>query len=984
MQGIGAWITRPWQATNRKTDRLTELGLKPHFSMQIKTSLRHLLQILTGLSICLVDIDLRADVDDWPSYRRDGALSAYSPLKGNLAVAPRLLWSVDLGAKTFPAETVRVEDVNGDGLDEILRITKDALICLSISGTSLWRLPGLRSPSILQIRDFAGDGSQGLLLEEDTGTEIRTSIVDGKSGVQTELCRRRNVFGLRHRFGKILPKVRGQQFCHWWDGQDNELTGPIAHGYLWSFEDGLTRPRRRFQVDVAGVIYSAQHLFADMDRDGREDLIMVSQEQIWIYDLETGRQKSYARWDPSIRSYSSAMALVALRPGDLPSLLLINPHIPGFEVLHWDGTNIHKAWRQVVGLEESQYQQQVQLQGATPDPFIDLDGDGRIEILAQITNEQNDGKSHFVLVDALSGKRLFDQPDLQVRAVDDLDGDGRPELLLKDQLAWRIASWDGQRFRDRWQSTNAAPEFDSHACDPGLARGVGGNSGCNPTLLRGPNHRAEFILALATERWICRLLPGGGLEKVRPANGSESGNASTLLATNRLSWKWDGTTLVTQSNEIRLFRHTIAAKPVYMAPPALVGTLNGQRRIIARTASGSLLSITTDGQNTQTILHNTPGFTQADGLYYTHLGTASLCDLDGDGANEVLASVRQPDGSPCVVAVNGMGEIQKRFQPPADTTQLALGPNGTLGRGKGRWFVARCVRKFGRDTVVAFDGQTGNQLWLRDEFNPPGRTTKFVLHIPSAVLDYDRDGTDDLIALSENFYGILSVRDNRVLVEPFDLTTSLRGHWPAFSTPLLVPQPGNLPPKVFLSRAYAVNYLVDLEGNPIWHWGASRDTTPRNHASLADLDGNGSVEIVTAQADGTLTAFDAEPASKKCPICPSSDAPSHRNRAAHIRWSFQIPSPVGGMPGHNQNSDQDFASADLDGDGQIEILLGGGDGKLYALKDVRGSCSVLWSLDLASRVGSPILSDLNGDGTPEILVPTEDGRLHCLGKPLNP
>jgi outer membrane protein assembly factor BamB len=87
-----------------------------------------------------------------------------------------------------------------------------------------------------------------------------------------------------------------------------------------------------------------------------------------------------------------------------------------------------------------------------------------------------------------------------------------------------------------------------------------------------------------------------------------------------------------------------------------------------------------------------------------------------------------------------------------------------------------------------------------------------------------------------------------------------------------------------------------------------------------------------------------------------------------VRWTYQLPGPV-----------SDFASADLDGDGKMEMLCGAADGKLYALKEKGGKCTTLWSVDLKQMVGSPIIADLNGDGKAEILVTSEDGRLHCLG-----
>lgn len=921
---------------------------------------------------------------DWPSYRRDAALSGNSPLHGGLAKPPQDLWSIDLGGSSIPAETVRIEDVTGDGRDDVLRTSKDRLICQDLRGQTLWQVGALSSPIVLEIRDFAGDGGRGLIVEDNTGTEVRTWIIDGRTGAHRELSRRRNVFGFRHRFGSILAGVRGQQYCHWWDGQDNELTGPIAHGDLWSFEDGVSHPRSRFHVDVSGVIYSAQHLFADMDGDGRNEMVMVSNEQMWVYDLATGRQKGFARWQPGIRSYSSAMALVPLARGELPSLLLINPHIPGVEVLRWDGQNLTRIWKKVIGPDENQYQQQVQIREATPDPYLDLDQDGRLEILAMITNEHADGQPWLSIFDALSGERLMDQPGLLIVAVDDLDGDDKPEVLLREKDVLRIANWDGTHFIDRWRGDDVTPEIKPSTCDRGLARGAIAGPACNPTIVRDATHGTEFVLHFGKEPWNCRLVRGGTLERVHPTPASASLEEGLSKGATHETWNWEGTTLVTKSNKQTTFRYTIPTERSYMAPPALVGTLNGERRVIVRTAEGTLMSYGIEGRDPRPLIQHSPAFTQADGLYYTHLASASICDLKGDGDNRVVACTRGEDGRPSVVAVDGRGQIQRRFVPPPDTLQLALGPTGSLGPGQGRWVVVRCVRKFDRDAVVTFDGRTGETLWQRDHFNVDGRTTKFVLHTPAAVFDYNHDESDDLITLSENFYGIISVKDNRDLVAPIDITSSLRGHWPAFSTPILVPKPGGGSPRVFLSRAYAANYLIDLDGSPVWHFGSSRDTTPRNHVALADLDGDGPVEIVTAQADGILRAFGAESVGEKCPICPPADPLNGRNRAGNVRWTFRIPAPIGGGTGANQNSDQDFASADLDGDGRCEILLGGGDGKLYAIKELMGKCTVLWSVDLGRRVGCPILADLNGDGIAEILVPTEDGRMHCLGRSISP
>src|SRR6476619_5784440 len=101
---------------------------------------------------------------DWPMYRHDPALSAESPLRGGLAEAPRVAWSLDLGGPHVPSESVVVRDVTGDGRDEFLALTADSVACRDNRGRLLWKLDNFLNPAILDVLDFAGDGSRGILL----------------------------------------------------------------------------------------------------------------------------------------------------------------------------------------------------------------------------------------------------------------------------------------------------------------------------------------------------------------------------------------------------------------------------------------------------------------------------------------------------------------------------------------------------------------------------------------------------------------------------------------------------------------------------------------------------------------------------------------------------------------------------------------------------------------------------------------------------
>src|SRR5207248_8531167 len=122
------------------------------------------------------------------------------------------------------------------------------------------------------------------------------------------------------------------------------------------------------------------------------EMVVISHEALWTFDTEDGRQELTATYAPSIRTYSAWIASVKLSPGDAhPALVMINPHIPGLKAVRQDGrSQAATLWKVVVGEKEDQYQVAVRIEPGGPDVVSDLDGDGRSEVLATITNEHGD------------------------------------------------------------------------------------------------------------------------------------------------------------------------------------------------------------------------------------------------------------------------------------------------------------------------------------------------------------------------------------------------------------------------------------------------------------------------------------------------------------------------------------------------------------------------------------------------------------------
>jgi hypothetical protein len=908
---------------------------------------------------------------DWPMYRHDPALTAASPIRGDLAEAPRVAWSLELGGPHVPSESVVVRDVTGHGRDEFLAVAADSVTCRDSRGRLLWKLDGFLNPTILDVLDFAGDGSRGILLTTSRAGRVDTYMVSGRTGEATRLWRDENNFGGHTRVGKLLPGVAGVQIANTASGQ----TPPAAHGgdvRLVSFERGLERPHFRVRQHITGVFYSPLILIADLDGDGGHELVVVSHEQIWAFDPSSGRQTFYAAYGPAIRTYMATVAVVKLDPADpCPALVMINPSLPGLKAVGQDGkTSARELWKVVVGGTEDQYQKRVTVVPAGASLVYDPNNDGHPLVFASITNEHGDGAARLVVFDARTGRRLAELPDARVLAADDLDGDGKQELLLQRGSELSICRWKAGELHVVWHQADVQPVL--RPLPPGgdltLTSGASPTARGNATAWRERAGSTSFLLRFPDGVHACRLV-ADGLDKGQAITEHEALGNLPAAAGHSERVVWDGTKLVTSVDGKEVYRYVPPAPTTYLAPPPLVADLAGKRRILVRDGEGHYLRCSAEGKKERVLVERPY---EVPELVADRTGAAMeplVCDLDGDGENEVVAVVTDGRGRPVCVVLDGDGKEKRRLELPPGMTTVNRGPSGRLGPGLGRWLLLRMSGEGPdherRNLVVAYDGRTGKQMWARGHYGSYGKNpVAFVAHFPSAVLDYDGDGADDWLVCSENFYGIIDVKRNKDLVGPVVLSDALPGHWTAYTFPSVAALAADGKPVVFHHNAYSLVLITDLEGRPVWHFGMTRDTAGR-WGQLADVDGDGRREVLHVQPDGVVRCFTPRP-SARCPTCPPDAAAAGGTRNDE-RWHLDMGRPVSRL-----------IAADVDADGRTEVLFGCDDGKLHALGERDGKPVLLWSVALGRRVGEPVLADLDGHGRPRVLVAAEDGRLYCL------
>jgi hypothetical protein len=133
-------------------------------------------------------------------------------------------------------------------------------------------------------------------------------------------------------------------------------------------------------------------------------------------------------------------------------------------------------------------------------------------------------------------------------------------------------------------------------------------------------------------------------------------------------------------------------------------------------------------------------------------------------------------------------------------------------------------------------------------------------------------------------------------------------------------------------------------------WTAHSTGKVRPAPALADLDGDGSADVVVGDEGGVLHAIDG--------------------RSGHELWRAATAVNEYGARGFIAAA----AIADLDGDGHDDVVAGARDGILVAYRGLDGA--VLWQVAHDSGMhASPSVADFDGDGRPEILAAWSYGTL---------
>ena len=312
-------------------------------------------------------------------------------------------------------------------------------------------------------------------------------------------------------------------------------------------------------------------------------------------------------------------------------------------------------------------------------------------------------------------------------------------------------------------------------------------------------------------------------------------------------------------------------------------------------------------------------------------------DFDNDGATEAL-----------VITSNG------RVPPSCSAKILKFRDTGLLWRAATAgaiWSAPEIVELAGHARAIvvgsndrrvhAFDARDGHPLWSAATDGP-------VYSSPS-VADLNGDGIQDVVIGSDDGHLYAFAGDTgRPLWKRFKTGDEI------FGRAALADQDGDgRPDVVFASKDGFIRILRGSDGTPLVP-AFPTDGTRGFHSSplLMHLSGGPASDVAIGTMDGRLCVFSG--ADRKTLVDVRVDRHRSSDKDLQIRSSP--------------------ASADFDGDGVPDLVVGGADGWVYAVA-CGGTPRVLWEAPSHNHPvnSSPSLADLNADGVLDVVVGGEEG-----------
>jgi hypothetical protein len=896
-------------------------------------------QILPFMLLLLASTAIGSATNDWPVYRHDVALSGVSPGKGRI-VTPEIKWEYYLGAPFVSIAADRnydspnQADLDGDGTAENFSLSGKTITVTDLSGRRLW--------------SFNVDG-------HPLGGNVR-------------VC-------------KLFPDRRGQQLISFSSRMD---TGE-GQGYCFSFDKGATNGELLWTTGPLTAQYAPTLIVDDVDGDGLPEVVTAPHYRVQIFNGQTGLLKAEV---PVAKGRNYGILLSRPRRGQ--------PHKDIFVVsdfvLHAECVRLENGkWTHAWGHKYLEDENAALPEGRQkyirvgPNPVTDLDGDGKDELAYMLVDAAKDDRWHLIVHDGETGRIKADIAGVWLWSIADLNSDGVSELVYTPTREKRpptfcdlhIGRLKGTNITDLSVLKGIRPVL-MNATLPPTAHTIA-DEGLTDILRADLDREGKPDLFYAERSDSSRFEDGFHAVSLMP-DGTLKRTWEFVERGHRLNMVFAGTNevrvrdltaakVLTIDANGKVVNQTDLGKPGGFSTMPIVVDLDGDGRneILVQNAAGEIVALRPGETRSAppTILWSLPGVAMNISPGYGWNG--ALCpqaaDVDGDGRPEIFLTAEDERGLSALLCVDGRGKVKWR-------RSIEGCPWGGLQAGVDHWTfgrfttnnaarTARAGSQRGLDVYVDLHrrskgsgegwmlrGNSGKVVWQRKGVAAKETAMPFGGGIP-AVADVNGDGIDDLVQMFYTVYGVASGSTGEPVFPPaFLWSPNYFGKWIAYSEPTVADLNGDGQLDVYLnSRSYArgAYAAVQSNGQPLWAEFHNNDEGSDGLGPVGDFDGDGKLEIAVPVVNGTL-------------LCLNAAGGAHK-------WS--IKTPVTG----------DVIAADVNGDGIMELLFAGRDGKIHAVSGKDGR--EIWAIDVS---GQPIVADVDGDGLVEVLAVGNDGIIRVIGE----
>ena len=367
---------------------------------------------------------------------------------------------------------------------------------------------------------------------------------------------------------------------------------------------------------------------------------------------------------------------------------------------------------------------------------------------------------------------------------------------------------------------------------------------------------------------------------------------------------------------------------------------DGRREIVVAARSGSVYAWHADGSP---VVITPPG----DGSFASVPGgismTPAVADLDGDGDNEII--VASDAGSLYVWHhSDGAGDgLRARGFPVAIDGPATGGPIAADLDGAPGLEIAVASR--GGDLSILDSG--GRHV----DYSPYAFGHLTLNDVTLAAGDFDGDGFDEIVMSTTNRGWIVVLNADGSEVSGWPVTVD---SWAGETVGLLVGDLDRAPdgaPEVVGAASNGEVRVWNGRGGLLRGWPLTPGGGIAARGALGDLEGDGHLEIVL---------------------------PVGAREVVGLRWNGTRAEnwPLDVEPGDSAsvNSSSPLIG-DVDGDGDLDVLVGGPDGNLFAWDAVSGDLLPGWPLSSDPALGAAWIGDAEGDGEADLLVAGDRGRV---------